>query len=344
MNSFSVVDANDVYWDKSLLGSKQYDFYHTSCYHLLEKTGTPYLFVAKSHNDFIALPLILRKIEDTPYWDCTSAYGYCGPVSNLDFQDIPEELFSYFRTQLNQYFRDNNIISAFSRLHPLIIGDGVFLDMGEVKAINQTVAISLKLSPEEQRMQYRKSNKSEINQLRGKKGFEIKIADSEAEIRKFTEIYQETMTRVEARENYFFDFDYFNSFLNNNCFSSKLLLAMKDGALTAGAIFTITNNIMQYHLAGTTEKYIRDTPMKLIIDHARILGNELKLEYLHLGGGVGGSDEDPLFKFKSGFSDKRCVYRVWQYIADEEKYKEVCELKIGNKRVNGNYFPLYRAD
>lgn len=45
---------------------------------------------------------------------------------------------------------------------------------------------------------------------------------------------------------------------------------------------------MQYHLAGTTEGYIRQAPMKLILDEARLLGNELGLEYLYLGGGVEG--------------------------------------------------------
>jgi hypothetical protein len=160
----------------------------------------------------------------------------------------------------------------------------------------------LVLRTEEQKKQYRKSNKSELNQLR-RKGFEVVEATTIDEIDKFVSIYHETMQRVDANSNYFFDYKYFYSFLKNPCFKSKLLLAKFNGEVSAGAIFTITNKIMQYHLAGTTEKYIKETPMKLILDEARLLANQLNLDYLHLGGGVGGSDEDSLFRFKSGFSD-----------------------------------------
>jgi hypothetical protein len=44
--------------------------------------------------------------------------------------------------------------------------------------------------------------------------------------------------------------------------------------------------------------------------------NEIRL--FHLGGGFGGSDEDSLFYFKSGFSDYRCEYKIWQMIVDPE--------------------------
>ena len=343
MNSFSVIDVDDKKWSEFISQSKQYDFYHTQCYHLLEKEGKPLLFLCRMDGDFIALPLILRRIEGTNYWDCTSVYGYAGPVSNLDFKKVPDKMFAYFRFQLNQYFKESRIVSVFSRLHPIIIGDELFSNFGLIKNVNLTVAMDLSLAPEEQKKQYRKSNKSEINQLRGKKNFQIQEIISERGIRSFTSIYQETMKKVGASQKYFFNFDYFNNFLNNKCFSSKLITAIKDGEITAGAIFTITHTIMQYHLAGTKEEYIRDTPMKLILDTARLLGNELGLDYLHLGGGVGGSDEDSLFRFKAGFSERRFMFRVWQYIVDQDLYTELCKMKIANREVNKSYFPLYRV-
>ena len=202
------------------------------------------------------------------------------------------------------------------------------------------VAIDLKITPEEQKKQYRKSNKSELNQLR-RKGYEVVEAETDAEIDAFITIYHETMTRVEASKSYFFDREYFYNFLKNKCFKNRLLLAKYDGKICAGAIFTITNKIMQYHLAGTTEEFIKDTPMKLILDEARLLGNSLNLEYLHLGGGVGGSDEDSLFRFKSGFSDYRCEYKIWRMIVDTKTYNELVELSKADK--TSTFFPLYRS-
>ena len=60
--------------------------------------------------------------------------------------------------------------------------------------------------------------------------------------------------------------------------------------------------------------------MKLILDEARLLGNELNLDFLHLGGGVGGSDDDSLYKFKSGFSDYNFIFKIWRLIVNQDLY------------------------
>jgi hypothetical protein len=69
----------------------------------------------------------------------------------------------------------------------------------------------------------------------------------------------------------------------------------------------------------------------------------LGLEYLHLGGGVGGRDDDSLFQFKAGFSKERFTYRTWQYISDMEIYKEICRQKNIHFEHENNFFPLYRS-
>jgi hypothetical protein len=43
------------------------------------------------NDDFIALPLIVTAIPNTSFVDCTSVYGYCGPISSLNFEDIPSK-------------------------------------------------------------------------------------------------------------------------------------------------------------------------------------------------------------------------------------------------------------
>lgn len=338
MNNFLVIEVNDQRWSEIVSKCIQYDFYHTQSYHLLEKENRPVLFVAKFGIDFIAMPFIIRQVPNSDYFDCTSAYGYCGPISNLDIDFVTKEYVRGFQEALGQFFIENGIITAFSRLHPLISYGELLKGCGIVKDINKTVAIDLRIKAEEQKKQYRKSNKSELNQLR-RKGFEVVEGKYKEDIDAFVEIYHETMTRVDATQNYFFDDQYFYDFLNNGCFKNKLLLAKKDGVVAAGAIFTISNTIMQYHLAGTKEQFIKETPMKLILDEARLLGNELGQDFLHLGGGVGGSDEDSLFRFKSGFSDYRCQFKVWNFIANEELYRELSK----EKDHNSSYFPLYRS-
>ena len=340
MSETKIVRPTEESWKEHVNKSFVYDFYHTSSYNKLEKEGDPILFVYSKEENFIALPLIIRKIPNTNLFDCTSVYGYAGPISNLDISEISEEFKTSFYKNLNSFFTEQNIVSVFSRVHPILNNGRLIEGLGEIVNLNKTIAINLKLTPEEQRKQYRKSNKYEINKLK-KNNFEVVEATTKEEQDEFIEIYYETMKKVEANDYYFFPKEYFYEFLNNNCFETKLLLAKKDGKITAGAIFTITDKIIQYHLAGTKQAYARDTPMKLILDKARLLGNELKLDYLHLGGGVGGSDEDPLFKFKSGFSKDTFQFRIWKYIVNQEKYDElVIESGISD---NSSFFPLYRA-
>lgn len=337
MFNFSVIDSNNPKWGILLKKSNIYDFYHTSFYHNIDNNFTSLLFIAECSNDFIALPLVLRPIEQTVWFDLTSVYGYCGPFSSRVKFDFDQNFIDYFQINLKDYCIKNNIVSLFSRLHPLMIQKPLFTKMGEVSPINKTVLIDLRLSMDDQKRQYRKSLKSELNQLR-RKGFYIQEAHSDEDIEAFIEIYYKTMDRVRASRNYYFSKDYFLFFLRNNNFLTKLLLAKLDGKIVAGGIFTITNKVMQYHLAGTTEEFIKDAPMKLIIEEARLLANNLSLDYFHLGGGVGGSEVDSLFKFKSGFSNIYCQYSVWKFIFNEEVY-----FNLSKNKVKSSFFPLYRS-
>ncbi|QEE49466.1 GNAT family N-acetyltransferase [Flavobacterium alkalisoli] len=343
MNSFSVIEVNDAKWSEIIKRSFKYDFYHTQSYNLLETEHRPILCVSYFNDEFIALPLVVRKIPESDLFDCTSVYGYCGPISSVDFNNVSNDGIINFTDQLNDYFKKNNIVTVFSRLHPLIEGESVLNNLGNIYDINSTVAVDLRISPDEQRKQYRKSNKSELNQLR-RKDFVIEEARSEKEIDEFISIYNETMDRVNASPNYYFNRNYYLSFLNNKCFKSKLLLAKKGGEIAAGAIFTISDKIMQYHLAGTKSEFIRYTPMKLVLDEARLLANDLNLEFLHLGGGVGGSDEDSLFRFKSGFSQLRFNFKVWKYVVDEDNYNKLVEIKFSSEVPETDFFPIYRLN
>lgn len=338
-----VIPLKDVYeWNDIIVKSAIHDFYHCNSYCTLNTSGESFLFVVFDGADFIALPLIKRSIEETEFFDCTSVYGYAGPVASKLPEQLSKSLITFFQQQLKQYFHENKIICTFSRLHPIILQTPFLEGLGNVISLNKTVTIDLTLPPDKQRALYRKSNKSEINQLR-KSGFEIKTAHSIEEIKKFVEIYTITMQRVNAPSHYFFDLNYFNNFLSATDFNSVLLLAYYKNEIAAGAIFTMVNNIMQYHLAGTAESYLKKAPMKLIIDEARLLANSRNLTYFHLGGGVGGSDDDSLFKFKSGFSNLNYIFKVWKYIVDEEKYDAITKMKCSGKEMNAMFFPQYRS-
>jgi lipid II:glycine glycyltransferase (peptidoglycan interpeptide bridge formation enzyme) len=120
-----------------------------------------------------------------------------------------------------------------------------------------------------------------------------------------------------------------------------LFVAEMDGEIIAGAIMTICNGIMQYHLGGTKNEMLKFSPLKLVIDSARIYANEMGCYCFHLGGGYRGA-EDSLFRFKAGFSKDFYSFKVWRKIVNMHAYNELNAKKFGEKIPNTDYFPLYR--
>ncbi|CAA7193886.1 GNAT family N-acetyltransferase [Chryseobacterium potabilaquae] len=338
MFNFEVIQNNSPRWNEIVKQAKVFDFHHTSYFHQIDTDFDTQLLYFYSDNEFIALPVVIRPIEGTKYVDLTSVYGYSGPLSYFNNDVSKNELIHFFKTSFIDYCTQNNIISVFSRLHPLISEQKDILGgLGEILDLNKTVSIDLTIDQVEQRQAYRKSLKSELNQLR-RKEIIVESVSTSHDIDAFIAIYYETMDRVSASPNYYFSKKYFYDFLNNDDFQARLLVAKNNDKVIAGAIFTHTDKIMQYHLAGTTEEYIKDTPMKLILDEARLVGNESSAESLHLGGGVGGSDDDSLFKFKSAFSKNFKQFSVWKYIVNTEVYDQ-----LSKDKEHSNFFPLYRS-
>lgn len=338
MFKFEVVENHSEKWDRIVKSATLYDFHHTAYYHKIDNAFTSRLLYFSHGNSYIALPIVQRPIEGTDFFDITSVYGYSGPLYYFENNDVRQDLIGFFRETFERFCSQNKIVSVFSRLHPLMEQEGIVHGLGEVVPLNRTVSVDLTITPEEQRKFYRKSLKSELNQLR-RKEYRVAEAATRQEIDAFINIYFETMDRVQASSHYYFTREYFYDFLDNNSFDSTLLVAKDGPKVIAGAIFTHTKSIMQYHLAGTADNYVKEAPMKLILDEARLLADESPTaSCLHLGGGVDGSDDDSLFRFKSAFSKDFRQFSVWKYIANESKYYELSH----GKEVS-SFFPLYRS-
>ena len=330
-------------WNYFIFKCRDYDFYHCHSYNALERSGNPFLFtVTDEHGDLIVFPLVSRPISGTEYHDCTSVYGYPGPLSNKTPEALSPQLIRFFHISLLNFFREEKIIAAFSRMHPLIEQTALLQGLGKILTLNKTVAIDLSLPPEIQRQQFSSTTKRHLNRAR-RTGYVVRRTCNKAHIDEFAAIYTETMRRVNAADHYYLDNSYLQRFLRVNDFLAFLLLAYKNDEITAGSIFTVSNNIMQYHLSGTKGTHLHATPMKLIIDEARLLGMKMGLQYLHLGGGVGGSDTDSLYRFKSSFSDSTFTYKVWRMIVNEFVYQELVSSRSKEKELVPTWFPLYRG-
>ncbi|MFI0429062.1 peptidoglycan bridge formation glycyltransferase FemA/FemB family protein [Mariniflexile sp. HMF6888] len=338
-NATFVELTNKKDWDDTIKDIKNYDFYHTYDYHALsaQENETPVLLKYAEGDFIVAFPLILRSIPGTKYKDATSVYGYVGPV----FKGNPNFDNSNFIKVFTKYFNDNNIISVFSRLNPYITDQNNILEgFGKLILQGKIVNIDLDLSLDEQKSNYRKRLKTYINKAR--KECSIKTSNSIEDLHKFIDLYYENMNRVNAKKFYYFNKSYFENIIKSKEFETTILLVSPNNSeeVIGASMFIASNEIVHYHLSGTSEKFVQLNPTKLLIDEMRIMATKKGYNSFNLGGGLGGADNDSLFHFKSSFSKDFRDFKLWTFIANEKVYNELV-LKKGMTK-EPNYFPLYR--
>jgi hypothetical protein len=327
-------------WRSYVERSFNYDFYHTCYYHALDSSGDPILIVYTEGNDFIAFPLIKRKILESDSYDLTCVYGYTGPISNKEFDVLDESFKDNFRREFLTYLKQERIISVFSRLHSFFNQAALMNKFEGVFENGKTVVIDLQVSLEDQRSKYQKRVWEKIKALR-RKGYYVKEGKSPEEIREFASIYTENMKRIGASDFYLFTEEYFQTLLDSKEFDSKLLTVYQGDKAVCGAVIVFTQNIIQAHLLGTRTEHLPLSPAKLLTDEICILGRNMGMHYFNLGGGLG-FKEDSLFEWKAGFSDLFLKFNSWRFIADHKAYNSLLEHQGIDPNLAVDFFPLYR--
>jgi len=340
MNCQSFVISNKGEWDAYLKRSLKHEVFHTWYYHSLNTEGEALLFVYEEVDFFIALPVIKRKIENSPFFDMTSAYGYCGPISNINLSDLPAVAITQFKASFLSFMKMQNAVCIFTRLHPFLNQQHILQSIGGLRQNGTTLYIDLSQTPEEQRNRYDKRLSRQIRKLR-EKGYTIKELDTAEGIKSFTEMYWENMKRVNASAYYYFDEQYFASLLKVDGFENKLLAIYDGDELICGALLLISDDIIRNHLSATSPLYLKESPSKLLTDEISMVGRRLGKKIFHLGGGLGGK-EDSLFEFKRYFSNLQVTDQIWCYVNDDEAYNSLILTTGHELSAEQNYFPLYR--
>lgn len=342
------ISPDDERWH-SFLGQVRHDFYHLPEYVRFaagHEGGEPLAFWAQNGPSGCLIPLLRKPLPGRLHapagWsDVCSPYGYPSPLL------YPEnhEGFEQFMPSFIELGRQKDIISAFLRLHPLLpLNLEKINGYGNLVMHGETVVIDLTLPNEEIWRQTRKNHRTGISKLlRG--GFEAKINDWSL-FDEFKMIYRETMRRVGAVDYYHFSDAYFEGL--KQALQEKLSLCAvlaPTGEVAAAGLFTTCNGLVEFHLAGTTEKYFSWAPTKLMFDFVRRWAKDLGHSVFHLGGGVG-AEADPLYHFKAGFSEHRRRFHTLRVVQAPNRYNELCDrarsLKVAAGPEVENFFPCYR--
>jgi len=352
-SSFELISADSPDdWRRALENFAGTDVYHLPEYNKLMSQidhGDPYLFSFKYRQYSAALPFLVRSLSDLP-WDpgklndVISAYGYPGLIANGPAND--SRFLSELKSALFNAFRQLGVVTGFIRHHPILTSPDIAAACGNYEHSGQTVAIKLSVDDDEQLRQMRKSHRYELRKSL-KAGVQVYKNYDFSNLDTFIELYEATMKRVGARDYYYFSRDYYQELVARLKSNVVLLHAKLDDEIIASAFFFTSKPIIQYHLSATRIGFETLSPARVLVDHMRQWGSTAGFEWLHLGGGLGAS-EDALFRFKSGFSKERFPFTVSRYVVDEDRYAVLLQQREdwlshhGRDYTSSGFFPGYR--
>lgn len=336
-------------WHEVLQEAGVFDFHHLPAYHRLAELrseGEACMVVFRAGDCLMLCPFLLRD-TGIPFpttsasgcLDATSVHGYPGPLAST--ASVSEDVRVEFANCVDDFLRSRGVVTAFTRLNPLLNQASLLPDPGEVADLGVTVSIDLTPPQEEQYRRFRKSHRYEIERLR-RSGFTCREVGAE-HLDDFLRIYTQTMLDLGADDFYLYDRSYFEFLMGEMRETVHLFVCFNDEEVACVGLFALCEGIIHYLLAGTDARYRKLAPMKLLLDTVRMWGNRLGAHTLHLGGGVG-ARRDGLYEFKMGFGGREHSYKAWRHVVNREIYRELCAQAhdIASCEIDGAFFPAYR--
>lgn len=340
-----------------ILDGIRHDIYHLPSYVSIESRrleSPAEVILVQEGKKILFLPYLLRSCVDVypdhlkggEIFDVISPYGYSGMILSQEAIEAPTFIQSALK-EIIKAFKAKNICSAFFRLHPILSSQYIEqLDSSIATPDGVTVSVDLLQSESKIWAHTRKGHQSTINKCK-RLGLQARIVPYSDSMEVFTSIYTETMNRVSATQSYYFNQDYFEDLLN---LGDKLHCCIVENTdqIVAASLFFECCGIVQAHLGGTRTAFMSQSPFSLLLHHMRLWAKERGNEFLHLGGGVGGSQEDRLFKFKSGFSRQQHDFYTLRLIINPEAYSELLQHRAQAIDVpveqlqQSTFFPAYR--
>lgn len=274
------------------------------------------------------------KIHRGSLFDLVTPYGYGGWLFEGDRD-------SHFFNEYEKWCQANNIVSEFIRFHPVLQNQNGLEGFYEVLPLGETILMDL-ASEDDIWANLTSKNRNMIRKAQ-KNGLVVEHGWNRELLEQFRLIYNQTMDADHADAYYYFDSEFYDA----------LCLGMKDGAelfyckfgdkvITASVMLSV-NGFMSYHLSGSIREYRNLAPTNLLLYEAAVWGARNGCQGLHLGGGVG-SSEDSLFSFKKSFMRHergRCRFHIGRKIHMEDIYCDLVSMR--EELPENDFFPRYRA-
>jgi hypothetical protein len=293
-----------------------YDSDYLMCESKLNNSELEIYTVIDGINIFI-YPYLKLKIDQTPYFDIISPYGYAGPYStNIKLLKTAEKM-------LSEYLKKSGCITEFIRYHFNTPSDFFFCSETHNSINRKIVTIDLKKGFDRIWIEdFSTKNRNLIRKIEKDK-YEYKISNSIEDLNEFIDMYNLTMKNVYADAYYFFDKSFFYNLFE--ILKSKVFLArvIKDGITYSSALFFISGGILTYYLSARNLNFQNIPATNFLLSESIKYGINNNLYIFNLGGGRSINDEDALLKFKLNFSKGTNLFYIGKRIHNQNYYESL---------------------
>jgi hypothetical protein len=321
----------------------------------------PHLAVYREANDFVLQPFIRRSLRQLPflasvpdaarYADIANAYGYGGPLCGASNQAEARRLYEAFADEFSAWCDAESIASEFASLHPFLIDrqrpliDGVLA----IRYEKDVVYIDLEQSEADLVRSLSRGTRSNISKAQ-RAGVRVEKADLTPEnLDLFNKIYHATMRRKAAAPRWHFPESYFvNCVRRLGPKRCSLFFAVIGDAVESAYFLMHDFNVAYYHFGGSLGTHAALRPNNLLMYETALWAKREGYTRYHLGGGVTRQSDDPLLRFKAGFSSHRAPLYTYFCIRDPIVYDELCsrkrafEIAATGAESPSDFLPLYR--
>jgi hypothetical protein len=293
--------------------------------------------------DIANYPQFQGLLAKDQWYELSTPYGYGGFICD---ENVGSEEIDLFWVEYQQACKDQRIIFEFFRFHPLLI-NASFLGKRLDYLINLGPTIAMELtSPEVIWENIVSKNRNMIRKAQ-KTGIKIKHGQSLDLFSHFQEIYNKTMDRDNAKSYYYFKEPFYQSIAEGLQNNYQMFYAELDDKIIAMSIILLGKNYIHYHLSGSEEEYRKFAPSNLLLYEAALWGCSQGYRFFHLGGGVGASETDGLYKFKAAFNrNSSCRFYIGGHVYNQSVSSDLIAVRQKNDPkfdINNNYFPRYRG-
>ena len=301
------------------------DVYFTPEYYSLYQNygdGDARCFVFEKDGEVVLYPFLINPITplgyklDKEYYDIQGAYGYNGIIASSDDAGF----IAAFWKEFDAYCQENDIVTEFTRFHPLLNNQRLASPKMKTFFSRHTVALDL---TDDDIWMHQISSKNR-NMIRKAEREGVAIVESD-DYETFHRLYDGTMTDLHAEDFYFFPKSYYDEYKQTFKGESMLCLAMLGGKAIAGSMFMFSDNYAHYHLSARDREYSRYAANNLILWYAIQKAKERGCKWFHFGGGTAGNDDDSLLKFKKEFSKTLCEFWIGKRVHNQPIYDQVVE-------------------